>query len=115
MSLSELRAELKKLRKDMMPTPISRLKKHDVATEIERLRGLHHTEVKKVEAVLKKEDVPKKAVKEVKKVQEVAHKKQEEVVKKAPAKEDSKPVKGSDAMRERMAALRAKRVAKKTD
>lgn len=133
MSVADLRKELKDLRKSMMAGPISRMKKTDVAREIERLKGLHGKEEKKVEAVLEKAEVPKKVAKKVAAVQEVEHKKQEDVVKKtksvksAPAeekpkpkkeakKEDkpaaSKPAKGSEEMKARMAALRAKRAKK---
>lgn len=121
MSLSELRKELKDLRKSAMPTPVSRMKKTDVARELERLKGLHHTEVKKVEAVMKEEAVPKKVVKKVEAVQKAEHKKQEEVVKTtkpkaAPAEEKPKAKKvekGSQEAKDRMAALRAMRMAKK--
>jgi hypothetical protein len=128
MSLSELRSELKSLRKSAMPVPVSRMKKTEVATEIARLKGLHTTEVKKVEEVLTKAEVPKKTAKKVAAVQEVEHKKQEEVVKKtsgvkakkeeapkaeAPKKEApksaDKPAKGSEEMRARMAKLREMR------
>lgn len=121
MSLSELRKELKDLRKKSMPTPVSRMKKHDVATEIERLRSLHSKEVKAVSDVLAKEEVPKTTAKKVKAVQEVAHKAQEEVVKKtkgvkAPKEEkvkEEKPKteskKGSEEMKERMKKLREMR------
>ena len=121
MSLSELRKELKDLRKKSMPTPVSRMKKHDVATEIERLRSLHSKEVKAVSDVLAKEEVPKATAKKVKAVQEVAHKAQEEVVKKtkgvkAPKEEkpkEEKPKteskKGSEEMKERMKKLREMR------
>jgi len=124
MSLSELRAELKKLRKDMMPTPVSRLKKSDCAREIERLKGVHSAEVKKVEEVMKKEEDPKVVAKKVKAVQEVAHAKAEETVKKtkgvksaavqevkvpvAKSKED-KPKAGTEEMKARMAKLREMR------
>lgn len=121
MSLAELRKELKDLRKKSMPTPVSRMKKHDVATEIERLRSLHSKEVKAVSDVLAKEEVPKATAKKVKAVQEVAHKAQEEVVKKtkgvkAPKEEkpkEEKPKteskKGSEEMKERMKKLREMR------
>jgi hypothetical protein len=39
MSLSDLRKELKDLRKKAMPTPVSRMKKADCAAELEKLRG----------------------------------------------------------------------------
>jgi hypothetical protein len=132
MSASDLRKELKDLRKKAMPTPVSRMKKTDVVREIERLKGLHHVEEKKVEAVMEKAEVPKKVAKKVAAVQEVEHKKQEEVVKKTkglkapkeepkaekPKKEkavketkadDKKPAKGSEEMRARMAKLREMR------
>jgi hypothetical protein len=127
MSLSELRKELKELRKSAMPTPVSRMKKTDCVREIERLKGIHHGEVKKVEEVMKKEDVPKPVAKKVKAVQEVAHSKAEEAVKKTkgvkapkaeePKKEEksSKPAKGSEEMKARMAALRSKRAEKKSE
>jgi hypothetical protein len=130
MSLSELRAELKKLRKEVMPTPVSRLRKSDCAREIERLKGVHSAEVKKVEEVLKKEDIPKPIAKKVKAVQEVAHAKAEETVKKTkgvktaavqevkvPIAKEEKPKasKGSEEMKAKMAALRAKRAEKKPE
>ena len=106
------------MRKSAMPTPVSRMKKTDVARELERLRSLHHKEEKKVEAVLEKESVPKKVVKEVKKVQDKEHKVQEKVVKKVEKKEDapkpSKFIKGSPEAKERMAKLREMRK-KKSD
>ena len=143
MSVTDLRKELKELRKSVMPAPVSRMKKTDVAREIERLKGLHGKEEKKVEAVLETASVPKKVAKKVAAVQEVEHKKQEEVVKKtkgvksapevtiptadkpkakkaekpkAETKTDAKkPAKGSEEMKARMAALRAKRAEKKSE
>lgn len=130
MSLAELRKELKDLRKKTMPTPVSRMKKAECAAEIERMRGIHHGEVKKVEEVMKKEEVPKKTAKKVKEVQEVAHAKVEEpVVKKTkgvksvaevtvpttkkeepkPKAEEKKSLKGSEEMKARMAKLREMR------
>ena len=138
MSVTDHRKELKELRKSVMPAPISRMKKTDVAREIERLKGLHGKEEKKVEAVLEKAEVPKKVAKKVAAVQEVEHKKQEEVVKKTkgvkaePVKEaekpkvkkaepkkeekkdDKKPSKSSEEMKARMAKLREMRK-KKSD
>lgn len=125
MSLSDLRKELKDVRKKTMPIAVSKMKKADVAAELARLKGLHGAEVKKVEEVLKKEEVPKKVTKKVVAVQEVEHKKQEEVVKKTksvkaapkeetPAPKSDKPAKGSEEMKARMAALRAKRAEKKS-
>jgi hypothetical protein len=133
MSVTDLRKELKDLRKSVMPAPVSRMKKTDVAREIERLKGLHGKEEKKVEAVLEKADVPKKVAKKVAAVQEVEHKKQEDVVKKtkgikaeAPKEEKPKPKAekpkakaeapkeekskaGSEEMKARMAKLREMR------
>ena len=141
MTLADLRKELKDLRKKAMPTPVSRMKKGAVLSELEKLKGLHSKEVEAVKEVLKEEKTPKKVAKKVEAVQKVAHTKQEEVVKKtkgvkeasaevkipttkdkpkkeapkkeAPKKEDKpKPEKGSDAMKEKMAKLRAMRKAK---
>lgn len=124
MSLSDLRKELKDMRKSAMPVPVSRMKKTDVARELERLKGLHSREVKEVKEVLVKEDVPKKVAKKVEAVQKTEHKKQEEVVKttkpkpkaSAPATEDKpkpkKAEKGSQEAKDRMAALRAMRAKK---
>lgn len=121
MSLSEMRKELKDLRKKAMPTPVSRMKKADCAAELARLKGLHHVEEKKVEAVLEKAEVPKKTAKKVEAVQKKEHKKQEEApVKKTKGvkehKEEApkkKAEKGSDEMKARMAKLREARLAKK--
>jgi hypothetical protein len=131
MTLAELRKELKDLRKKAMPTPVSRMKKGDVAAELERLRGKEETAVK---AVMKEEAVPKKTVKKVEAVHKVAHKEQDEVLvkktagvkrkaspppaKKAKTEETSKadkPSKGSEEMRARMAKLREMRKAKKEE
>jgi len=130
MSLSDLRKELKDLRKKAMPTPVSRMKKADCAAELARLKGLHGKEEVAVKEALVEEKVPKKAVKKVEAVQKVSHKKEEEVLvpskyakksepkkeevkpKKAEAKSASKPAKGSEEMRERMKKLREMRKAK---
>ena len=138
MSLAEMRKELKDLRKNAMPRPISRMKKAECASEIERMKGIHSKEVKKVEEVLKKEEAPKKVAKKVKAIQEEAHAKVEEApVKKAgdkppsvgrtkgvrasvtevtipTTKEAEKPKKqeskaGSEEMKARMAKLREMR------
>jgi hypothetical protein len=116
--LASLRKELKEARKSAMPVPVSRMKKADCAAELARMKGIHHTEVKKVEEVLA--TAPKAVAKKVKAVQETAHKKAEAVVKKTkgtskvtvPTTSD-KPAKGSEEMKARMAALRAKRSEKK--
>lgn len=130
MSLSDLRKELKDLRKSAMPTPVSKMRKSDVSRELERLKGLHSKEEKKVEAVMEKEKVAKPIVEKVKKVQEKEHAKQEKVVEKKPVekktvkkvvekKEDapkpSKYIKGSDAAKEHMKHIREMRKSKKDD
>jgi len=133
MSLADLRKELKELRKKAMPTPVSRMKKADCASELARLKGLHGKEEVKVAEVLKEEKVAKPVVKKVETVQKVAHKKEEEVVmpskyaKKAvdrgmeepPKKKQkveevksAKPAKGSEEMRDRMKKLREMRKSK---
>jgi hypothetical protein len=132
MSLSDLRKELKDLRKKAMPIPVSRMKKGDVAAELARLRGKEEVAVK--EAV---KDAPKPVVKKVEAVQKKAHKEQEEVlVRKTkglkergmeeppkkkqkveeapkPKSESDKPAKGSEEMKARMAKLREMRMKKK--
>jgi crotonobetainyl-CoA:carnitine CoA-transferase CaiB-like acyl-CoA transferase len=131
MTLADLRKELKDLRKKAMPTPVSRMKKGDVAAELDKLKGLHSKEVEAVKEVLTESKAPKKAVKKVEAVQKKEHAKQEEVVKKTkgvkstaevkiPMVKEEKPKaaksdapKGSDAMKEKMAKLRAMRKAKK--
>ena len=124
MTLADMRKELKDMRKKAMPVPVSRMKKGDVAAELERLRG---KEAAAVPAVMVKEEVPKATAKKVSAVQKVAHKEQEEVVKKTagvkrkasppPAKKAKtesleKPSKGSEEMKARMAKLREMRKAK---
>lgn len=126
MSLSDMRKEIKELRKKAMPTPVSRMKKTECAAELERLRG---KEEKAVEKVLEETKVPGKVAKKVEAVQKKEHAKQdaaESAVKKtkgvkAPkeevqkgkvpvAKEPKKESKvGSEEMKARMAALRAMR------
>jgi hypothetical protein len=136
MSLSDLRKELKDLRKKAMPIPVSRMKKGDVAAELARLRGKEEVAVK--EAV---KDAPKPVVKKVEAVQKIAHKEQEEVLvrktkglkergmeeppkkkqkveekpkeKAKPKSESDKPAKGSEEMKARMAKLREMRMKKK--
>lgn len=129
MSLADMRKELKDLRKKAMPTPVSRMKKADCAAELARLKGLHHVEEKKVEAVLEKAEVPKKTAKKVEAVQKKEHKKQAEEpavkktkgVKAEPKKEEPKKEtkpkaeKGSEEMKARMAKLREARKAKKKE
>jgi hypothetical protein len=136
MSLTEMRKELKELRKKAMPVPVSRMKKETVMAELDRLRGKEEVAVK---AAVK--EAPKKVVKKVEAVQKKAHKEQEEVlVKKTKgvrasaevkvptfkergmeeppkkkvklAEEKPKSSKGSEEMRAKMAALRAMRKSK---
>ena len=129
MSLADLRKELKDLRKNAMPTPVSRMKKTDCIREIERLRMLHgkeekatHTahkeEEKAVKTVMKAEKVPAKVEKAVEKVQKTAHKKEEKAEKKEHKAEEeshkpSKYIKGSPEAKERMQKLREMRGKKK--
>ena len=122
MSLADLRKELKDMRKSMTPVPVSRMKKTDVARELERMKGLHTREVKEVKEVLAKEEVPKKVAKKVETVQKVAHKQVEEVAVKttkpkpkpvADAPKPKKVEKGSQEAKDRMAAIRAMRKDKK--
>ena len=132
MSLNEMRTELKKLRKEIMPTPVSRMKKCDITNQIERLKPSVQ-EVKKIEVVAEKKTkgepkkievavVVKKTKGEPKK--EPADKKEEVVVKKtkgakkepADKKQEVKKAKaGSVEMRTKMATLRAKRTTKKSE
>jgi hypothetical protein len=122
MSLSELRAELKSLRKSANPVPASRMKKADVAMEIARIKGVAppSTPEKKEEKVVEKKEkkVAEKKVKieekkepEVKKTKGV--KSAPEVVVPTIKDAEKKPAKGSEEMKARMAALREKRSAKK--
>jgi hypothetical protein len=133
MTLADLRKELKDLRKKAMPTPVSRMKKGDVAAELEKLKGIHSKEVAAVKEVLTESKAPKKVAKKVETIQKTAHTKGEEVVKKTkgvksvsevkiPMLKEEKPKakkvesdapKGSEAMKEKMAKLRAMRKAKK--
>lgn len=126
MSLSELRNELKTLRKTAMPTPVSRMKKTECVREIERLRILHAKEERATEKAHKEEEVavkkvvkdaPKKVAEKVEKVQTTAHKKEEKAEKVSHKKEESlKPtkfIKGSQEAKDRMARLREMRGKKK--
>lgn len=121
MSLSDLRKELKNLRKEAMPTPVSRMKKTEVAMELERLRGLSRG-AKKVEETPSAPAVVEKVAKKVaeKKVEEKPKAPKAEKPKKeeAPKEEKytpSKFVKGSQEAKDRMAAIRAKKGTKKSD
>jgi hypothetical protein len=128
MTLADLRKELKDLRKKAMPTPVSRMKKGDVAAELEKLKGLPSKETA-ASLVARIAPAPKAAkaakveaaVEEVKKTKGVKERGMEEPPKKK-AKTEEKPKakkaesdapKGSDAMKEKMAKLRAMRKAKK--
>jgi cation transport ATPase len=128
MSLAELRKELKDLRKNAMPTPVSRMKKTECVREIERLRILHGKEERATEKMHKEEEVavkkamkdaPKSVEKAVEKAQTSAHKKEQKVEKKMHKKEEehthtpSKFIKGSAEAKERMAKLREMRGKKK--
>jgi hypothetical protein len=127
MSLADLRKELKDLRKKAMPTPVSRMKKTECVSELERLKGIHSKEVKDVKEVVEKAEVPKKVAKKVEAIQKKAHEKGEEAVKKTKGvkapKESVAEVKvpttadkpkkeskaGSEEMKARMAKLREMR------
>ena len=81
MSLSELRSELKKLRKSATPLPISRMKKTDIARELERMKYKEEkSDVKEYKDEVK--TVQKVVKKAVEKVQEEAHLVQEKKTKK---------------------------------
>lgn len=117
MSLSDLRKELKNLRKEAMPTPVSRMKKTEVAMELERLRGLGRSAAKKVEetpsAPAALEKVAKKVVEK-----KVVEKKEKAPKAEAPKEEKHVPtkyIKGSQEAKDRMAAIRAKKGQKKSD
>lgn len=127
MSLNDLRKELKDLRKNAMPTPVSRMKKTDCIREIERLRMLHGKEEtatkmahakeeKAVKTVMKAEKVAPKVEKAVEKVQKTAHKMEEKAETKAhkeqageSALKPTKFIKGSQEAKDRMAQIRAMR------
>ena len=122
MSLSDLRKELKSLRKDAMPTPVSRMKKTEVAMELERIRGLGRSsksvaavEVPTAPAKLEKisKPVEKKVVEKKVEAPKAAKAKVEKPVAEAPYV-PSKFVKGSQEAKDRMAAIRAKK-GKKSD
>ena len=134
MSLSDLRKELKDLRKKAMPTPVSRMKKADCASELARLRGHHVKEEVKVAEVMTEAKVAKPVAKKVTAVQKESHAKEESALlpskhlKKSAPKEEpkaevkkpakasaetaKKPAKGSDEMRDRMKKLREMRKSK---
>ena len=70
MSLNEMRTELKKLRKEIMPTPVSRMKKSDITNQIERLKP-NVPEVKKIEGLVEKKTKAAKKEPAVKKIEVV--------------------------------------------
>ena len=114
MSLTDLRKELKNLRKEAMPTPVSRMKKTEVATELERLRGLGRGSTKKVEESAPVEKVAKKVVEkkeEKPKAPKVEKPKKEEAPKEEKPKDEkhipTKYIKGSQEARDRMAMIRS--------
>ena len=121
MSLSELRAELKSLRKSANPVPASRMKKADVAMEIARLKGIAPPSTPEKVEKPKAEEKPKKekAVKPKAEEKEPVVKKTKGVKSVAevsvPVAKEEKPAKGSEEMKARMAALRAKRMEKKAE
>lgn len=115
MSLVDLRKELKNLRKEAMPVPVSRMKKTEVATELERLRGLGRGS-KKVEEV---PSAPAKLEKIAKPVEKKVAEPKAPKAKKEEAPKEEKPIptkfiKGSAEAKERMAAIRSKK-GKKSD
>ena len=134
MSLADLRKELKDLRKKAMPTPVSRMKKADCASELARLRGHHVKEEVKVAEVMTEAKVAKPVAKKVTAVQKESHAKEESALlpskhlKKSAPKEEpkaevkkpakasaetaKKPAKGSEEMRDRMKKLREMRKSK---
>jgi hypothetical protein len=76
MSLSELRSELRGLRKGVV-MPVSRMKKADVVREIERLKGSNKPVVKEArEEEPKKKVEAKKVVKKVEKEEKAVEKKE---------------------------------------
>lgn len=122
MSLTDLRKELKNLRKEAMPTPVSRMKKTEVATELERLRGIGRgsksvavvdvpSAPAKLEKIAKKEEKKEEAPKAPKAEKKEKVKKEEKEEKYVP----SKFVKGSQEAKDRMAAIRSKKGQKKSD
>lgn len=121
MSLADLRKELKNLRKEAMPTPVSRMQKTAVAMELERLRGrsVAKVEVPSAPAVLEKiaKPIAEKKEKVVEKKEKVAEKPKAEkkpVVEKEEKYVPSKFVKGSQEAKDRMAEIRSKK-GKKTE
>ena len=106
MSLSELRSELKNLRKKVSPAPISRMKKADCVREIEALKRLHgkegvsatatgalekkihHREEAQTEAIATKAGVPKKMAKKIATMEAESHGMEEAMTKKEHKKQE---------------------------
>ena len=129
-SLADMRKELKESRKGMMPVPISKMSKSQVAVELEKMRGsvakVSVPVVEKAVVVEKKvkaekkekvvdvpsapavlEKVAKKVAEPKIKAEKVAEPKEEKMV-------PSKYIKGSQEAKDRMAEIRSRR-GKKTE
>jgi hypothetical protein len=104
MSLSEIRKELREMRKSVVK-PVSKMKKADCVAELERMKMMNKKE-EKMEKVIHKEEE-----KAVKKVMKETVKKVSEVQKKHHEKEE----KPKEDMSEKMARLRAMRKSKKEE
>lgn len=103
-----------------MPTPVSRMKKTEVAMELERLRGLGRGSAKKVEESPSAPAALEKVAKKVSVKEEKPKVEKPKAEKKAEAPKEekyvpSKFVKGSQEAKDRMAAIRAKKGQKKQD
>ena len=90
--LSSLRSELRELRKGSVK-PVSKMLKHEVIMELEKLRGHQEKELKHEEKELVKAKVPRQVAEKVEEVQKAEHKKQvrkmkEEVEKKKSPKKN---------------------------
>lgn len=112
MSLADLRKELKNLRKEAMPTPVSRMQKTAVAMELERLRGrsVAKVDVPVVEKVVEKPKiVAEKKEKVAEKPKVVAEKPKKEEAPKEEKYIPSKFVKGSQEAKDRMAEIRSRK------
>ena len=93
MSLSELRAELKSLRRKVSPAAVSKMKKADCVREIEALKRLHgkeeamekkihEREEEQVSAIAAKAGVPKKMAKKIAVMESESHGMEEAMTKK---------------------------------
>ena len=94
--LSSLRSELRELRKGHVK-PVSRMLKHEVIMELEKLRGHQEKELKHEEKAVEKElvkaKVPRKVAEKVEEVQKAEHKKQVRKMKEEVEKKKSSPKK----------------------